>query len=100
MRVIYLLTYLPKWTARMFKKNRTGLYEAIAAEVDGAMDLQRELRKEGKLAADQIAEVVQSVVAPTEAVPPESSGMSEDLYLEIREWAENPPEIPEIETIE
>jgi len=91
-RVEHLLTYRAKHTARKFKNNRAKLYQEIAEAVDRAVRYQDRLAKAGRLARDQIAEAAYQVVAPTEAIPPEDRGIPEETYLEIREWAENPPE--------
>ena len=98
-RVAYLLTYAPEMTARMFRRNKKGLYQSIAQEVDKALNLQGKLTQQGSLNKDQIVEVVQSAVAPTEGIPPEGNELPEDLYLEIRDWAENPPESPKTATM-
>lgn len=88
-RVEHLIETGPQLTLGKFRQNRSQLYEEVSARVDKALKKGKSLRKEGKLAPDQVSELEYNEVAPRD-VPAAENKLSEDE--QIYEWATDPPE--------
>ncbi len=90
-RVNWLLTYKPKWTWEMFQTNRLELFQSLSTAVDNALTYAQKLKESGRLERDQRDELVLNVIAPTQASD-YPDPLPENQELQIRAWAENPPE--------
>ena len=86
-RLKWLLQYEPLLTEEKHRKDPQGLLQELKEKARQAVKYRRELRKKGRLADDQISEIVQNMIAPTDGNPPEP--LPEEEELEIREWFEN-----------
>ena len=85
-RLKWMLHFEPNLMWDKFQNNPKALLQELKEKAQQAVKYRRELQKKGNLADDQISEIVQNMIAPTEGNPPKP--LPEEEELKIREWFE------------
>jgi hypothetical protein len=85
-RLLWEIEFRPSFVKELWRESPKALFKHLLAYAKMGVLAEHKLRKEGSLAEDQIWEVVENLIAPTD-MEPESEEIPEEIEAQIMDWA-------------